>query len=664
MGKDRGDPRDACVSDLSRGTTYCDEGEEAYWTPSKGSDASFHDVIWSDGSEELSPEPSWNEGNEESEVSFHEPRRNEGFFLGSRWSEGSIHKARWSEGSFHEASWSEGYEETSQTASFCDSDFDGALDPHHGKYGREAKIEADKGGIQEDPRSGVAYRWQSSFWRLEVGSSGEENLVVTASRCIGRYLRKQRSASPLRRPASPLLRQRDRDRGLRVGARNPRRLFSGTEEAAVLHARTVMDLVHDIASSHDYETVVASDYILQIQRRPGNQRFYNEQLFSRQIQHAVATLKQAVEKFSANTQEISASLRAFTQKLQETEFPNDVNSTDELLRAQRVDYTVLKDDLLSASRHGETLLNCIKRPGEPRIARLCPDKLINVTAVERLLVQLEETERTFDEFWTRHEGRLTQCLQLRRFETDFRELQTTLEVSLKQLSSMMEVGDSVGHVDQLLADAQDFHMLTADQLEKAEELRIIGTQLIESQHYAVDSIQPKCVELVRMKDAFQERITRRLETLHKCRDLQERIERANKWCTEGVELLACQQIERCQAPEFAEEALRELEEFMVSSDHSHLGSSRELKTMFEDVITPETKGLVQQVLKRIEDVQMMCEKRKSSLKRLATRLPRPVHAVTPEPAIPLHYSQGQSSGPPHSHPASPSMQTCPSLPRA
>ncbi|XP_050688468.1 guanine nucleotide exchange factor DBS-like isoform X2 [Eriocheir sinensis] len=442
-------------------------------------------------------------------------------------------------------------------------------------------------------------------------------------------------------------RVRDRDRGLKVGARNPRRLFSGTEEAAVLHARTVMDLVRDIASSHDYETVVASDYILQIQ-----------------IQHAVATLKQAVEKFSANTQEISASLRAFTQKLQETEFPNDVNSTDELLRSQRAEYQVLKDDLLSASRHGETLLNCIKRPGEPRSARLCPDKLINVTAVERLLVQLEETERTFDEFWTRHEGRLTQCLQLRRFETDFRELQQCLEVSLKQLSGMLEVGDSVTHVDQLLGEAQDFHMLTADQLEKAEELRIIGTQLIESQHYAVDSIQPKCVELVRMKDAFQERITHRLETLHKCRDLQERIERANKWCTEGVELLACQQIERCQAPEFAEEALRELEEFMASSDHSHLGSTRELKTMFEDVITPETKGLVQQVLKRIEDVQMMCEKRKSSLKRLATRLPRPVHAVTPEPAIPLHHSQSQSSVPPHSHPASPLHADLPKSPKS
>ncbi|KAK4292110.1 hypothetical protein Pmani_035102 [Petrolisthes manimaculis] len=100
---------------------------------------------------------------------------------------------------------------------------------------------------------------------------------------------------------------------------------------------------------------------------------------------------------------------------------------------------------------------------------------------------------------------------------------------------------------------------------------------------------------------------------------------ANKWCTEGVELLASQQIERCQASEFVVEALRirELDEFLASSDHGRLGSSRQLKTIFEDVITPETKGLVHQVLKRIEDVQMMCEKRKSSLKKLATRLPRP-----------------------------------------
>lgn len=55
---------------------------------------------------------------------------------------------------------------------------------------------------------------------------------------------------------------------------------------------------------------------------------------------------------------------------------------------------------------------------------------INVNADDsrvyrRLLVQLEETERRFDDFWNTHLIRLKQCLDLRRFEQDFRELQVT-----------------------------------------------------------------------------------------------------------------------------------------------------------------------------------------------------------------------------------------------
>ena len=38
----------------------------------------------------------------------------------------------------------------------------------------------------------------------------------------------------------------------------------------------------------------------------------------------------------------------------------------------------------------------------------------------RLLLQLEETLHNFDEFWSRHEQKLQQCLQLRRFEEDFK----------------------------------------------------------------------------------------------------------------------------------------------------------------------------------------------------------------------------------------------------
>lgn len=40
----------------------------------------------------------------------------------------------------------------------------------------------------------------------------------------------------------------------------------------------------------------------------------------------------------------------------------------------------------------------------------------------RLLEQLHETEAAFDEFWAKHQQKLEQCLQLRHFEQDFREV--------------------------------------------------------------------------------------------------------------------------------------------------------------------------------------------------------------------------------------------------
>jgi hypothetical protein len=43
---------------------------------------------------------------------------------------------------------------------------------------------------------------------------------------------------------------------------------------------------------------------------------------------------QALEKFSCNTQEVSAALDSFTQSLQDAEFPNDVDATQQLLNSQ------------------------------------------------------------------------------------------------------------------------------------------------------------------------------------------------------------------------------------------------------------------------------------------------------------------------------------------
>lgn len=143
---------------------------------------------------------------------------------------------------------------------------------------------------------------------------------------------------------------------------------------------------------------------------------------------------------------------------------------------------------------------------------------------------------------------------------------------------------------------------------------------------------------------------------------------ANQWCAQGIEILA-QPMEKCSNPEQAEEALTQLEAFKSAGVKWGASDSAELKTTFQDVITPETKALVQQVslifagnlflkfisiffilqvITRVEDVLMMCDKRQESLKKLAVKpAPKLVQQVNPEPAIPLtrplSCSDGQKS---------------------
>ena len=99
---------------------------------------------------------------------------------------------------------------------------------------------------------------------------------------------------------------------------------------------------------------------------------------------------------------------------------------------------------MEAARHGETLLETIRgRPGglssddeanngNHSNSSNHTDPLGHTTAVERLLVQLEETERTFDEFWHQHSSKLRQCLELRRFEQEFKNLQVSRKHLIKK----------------------------------------------------------------------------------------------------------------------------------------------------------------------------------------------------------------------------------------
>ncbi|XP_049309800.1 guanine nucleotide exchange factor DBS isoform X6 [Bactrocera dorsalis] len=383
----------------------------------------------------------------------------------------------------------------------------------------------------------------------------------------------------------------------------------------------------------------------------------------------------SLEKFSSLTHQVSTELDIFIQTIHDTEFPNSVEATQKLIDVQGGDYERLKEEILAAAKHGETLLNNIK--GNEEIKEFS-ERTGNVSAIERasagnasnrpphqiiyhqqykfkkpqhfddcrdyrrLLVQLEETERRFDEFWRTHRNRLQQCLELRRFEQDFRELQTIFDAHLKCVAEMTEIGESVERVDTLMADTKHYQELSRVDIERAGEVISAGQQLLGVRGvYPWEIVQPKCDELQRVCDIISERLVKRLEILSKNRELMERVEKANQWCANGVELLASQRIEKCSAsPEIAEQSLQEIQAFIASAAEFKLSSPSEFKKIFLESTTPETKALVSQVLQRIDDVSLMCDKRIASLKKLAVKPQRPVQTVTPEPAVPLQPQGG------------------------
>ena len=64
-------------------------------------------------------------------------------------------------------------------------------------------------------------------------------------------------------------------------------------------------------------------------------------------------------------------------------------------------------------------------------------------------------------------------------------------------------------------------------LEKAQLLAIIGDQLIQSHHYAMDSIRPRCVELRHLCDDFINENKKKHDILQKSLELHRQLDKVS-----------------------------------------------------------------------------------------------------------------------------------------
>ncbi|KAM8954399.1 putative guanine nucleotide exchange factor MCF2L2 isoform 3-T3 [Pelodytes ibericus] len=340
----------------------------------------------------------------------------------------------------------------------------------------------------------------------------------------------------------------------------------------------------------------------------------------------------AIESFAQVVKTTAQDLQTFGTSLAETELPNDVLCTEELLSSHTEQQNKLKDDLKLALQQGGTLLTCIKEPvSKDPSYKLNPDEIENKATVERLQAQLDETEKAFDQFWSRHHLKLEQCLQLRHFEHDFRELKLALDTLMEIQATFTDIGDSVSRVEQLLKELKQLEEKGQGSLEKAQLHALHGDQLIQNNHYAVDSIRPKCVELRRICDDFTNETKKKYDILWKSLELHQQFDKANHWCEDGIYLLASQAVDKCQSQDGAESALRDIETFLGSSRGHQLSNQADFYNKYEVILYPEIKCTIQKVLQKLADVQEMFDKRQASLKKLAAKQTRPVQPVAPHP---------------------------------
>ncbi|KPI91814.1 Guanine nucleotide exchange factor DBS [Papilio xuthus] len=330
----------------------------------------------------------------------------------------------------------------------------------------------------------------------------------------------------------------------------------------------------------------------------------------------------ALEKFSTLMKEISTKLDDFMHEIVDCDMGNDPTQTKELLDCQETRYKALKTELATATSQGEELLTQVRKPN------LTYNIISHVAAVERLLVQLDETEKQFDNFWQKHSTKLNHWLKFRTFLLNFKQMQATLDNHLKTACDMTEVGETASRVDSLIQEANDFEKLCNCDLDTASTVIDDGETLMKDPLSSVDHIESKCEELRRTSALLIDKIQKRNLLLTKARELMDRIDKANEWCATGVEILA------------GEGGLIAVDKLLEDAKSFGLTAPEEFRDMLLQSATQETRALVAQVAQRVEDVWLMVSVKRASLQRAAARPARPVQSVPPQSAaLPLPVEQ-------------------------
>uniref|UniRef100_A0A452QYE0 MCF.2 cell line derived transforming sequence n=1 Tax=Ursus americanus TaxID=9643 RepID=A0A452QYE0_URSAM len=340
--------------------------------------------------------------------------------------------------------------------------------------------------------------------------------------------------------------------------------------------------------------------------------------------------RNAIENFALTVKEMAQMLQSFGTELAETELPDDIPSIEEILAVRAEKYHMLKNDITAVTKEGRILLTSLEVPGSEDAvsSRLEHRHHINGDwqTVNKLLTQVHDMEIAFDGFWEKHQLKMEQYLQLWKFEQDFQELVSEVELMLNQQAELADVTGNIGQVKQKIKKLENLDENSQDLLAKARFVILHGHRLAANHHYALDLICQRCNELRYLSDILVNEIKAKRIQLSRIFKMHKLLQQARQCCDEGECLLANQEIDKFQSKEDAQKALRDIENFLEMALPMGYRSNT-LKYFTEVSYNPQVQ--MQTVQLKLEHIRSVFENQQAGFRNVTDKHVKPVQFVVP-----------------------------------
>ncbi|XP_054551508.1 proto-oncogene DBL isoform X2 [Talpa occidentalis] len=343
--------------------------------------------------------------------------------------------------------------------------------------------------------------------------------------------------------------------------------------------------------------------------------------------------RNAIENFALTVKEMAQMLQSFGTELAETELPNDIPSIEEILAVRAERYQLLKNDITAVTKEGRILLTNLEVPntGEAVSSRLDHHQHIggDWQTINKLLTQVRDMEIAFDGFWEKHQLKMEQYLQLWKFEQDFQELVTEVELLLNQQAELADVTGNISQIKQKLKKLDNLDESSQDVLAKAQFVILHGHRLAANHHYALDLICQRCNELRYLSDILVKEIKAKRIQLSRTFKMHKLLQQARQCCDEGECLLANQDMGKFQSKEDAKKALQDIEHFLEMALPFINYDPENLQYEFDVILSPELQVQMQTVQVKLENIRSIFENQQAGFRNLAEKRMRPIKFMVP-----------------------------------